>query len=209
MGKDSSVRFWNVFAKRYARQPIADEEAYQKKLEITQGYFNRDMEVLEFGCGTGSTALTHAPHVKQYHAIDYSPAMIEIARQKLVEAPIGNLMFECSSIDELKVPEQSFDAVLGLSIMHLLPNWREVNEKVFDLLKPGGLFITSTVYMGNTRHWMRYLLAGGGALGLIPKVQFIDLDDYLWSLDQLGFEVEHKWQREDSKVLFLIVRKLA
>lgn len=44
-------------AKRYARQPIADEAAYRRKLEVTRTYFRPDMHVLEFGCGTGSTAL--------------------------------------------------------------------------------------------------------------------------------------------------------
>jgi cyclopropane fatty-acyl-phospholipid synthase-like methyltransferase len=37
-----------------------------------------DMEVLEFGCGTGSTAIVHAPHVKELRAIDISEKMIGI-----------------------------------------------------------------------------------------------------------------------------------
>ena len=37
---------------------IADEAAYQKKLQVTAtvNIFKPDMEVLELGCGTGSTA---------------------------------------------------------------------------------------------------------------------------------------------------------
>src|SRR5215217_1657238 len=61
MGED---RFWDNLAERYARQPIADEAAYQTKLDITRSYLHPDMAVLEFGCGTGSTALQHAPHVR-------------------------------------------------------------------------------------------------------------------------------------------------
>lgn len=117
---DMSAKFWDRMAEGYSKSPIADEEAYQKKLQITQGYFKADMDVLEFGCGTGSTAIIHAPYVKHYHAIDISPKMIEIAQNKADTQNIQNITFEASSMDELKAADQSYDAVLGLSILHLL-----------------------------------------------------------------------------------------
>jgi len=77
-----SAKFWDRIADRYSRKPVADEAAYQKKLQVTREYLRPDMEVLEFGCGTGSTAIVHAPCVKQIRAIDVSAKMIEIARHK-------------------------------------------------------------------------------------------------------------------------------
>ena len=65
-------KFWDKIAERYSKRPVADEESYQRKLQVTRNYFRPDMEVLEFGCGTGSTAIVHAPNVKQIHAIDIS-----------------------------------------------------------------------------------------------------------------------------------------
>ena len=56
-----SPRFWDKIAVKYSRRPIADEASYQKKLEKSQAYFRPDTEVLEFGCGTGGTAIIHAP----------------------------------------------------------------------------------------------------------------------------------------------------
>ena len=41
---DRSARFWDKFAERYAKQPIADAAAYQKKLQVTREYFQSDME---------------------------------------------------------------------------------------------------------------------------------------------------------------------
>ena len=75
-----SPRFWDKIAVKYSRRPIADEASYQKKLEKSQAYFRPDTEVLEFGCGTGGTAIIHASHVKHIRAIDISPRMIEIAK---------------------------------------------------------------------------------------------------------------------------------
>ena len=81
---NQSTKFWDKIAERYSKQPIADEAAYQKKLQVTREYFQPDMEIVEFGCGTGSTAITHAPYVKHIHAIDISSKMIEIAQGKAV-----------------------------------------------------------------------------------------------------------------------------
>jgi len=40
------------------------------------------MELLEFGCGTGSTAIVHVPYVNHIHAIDIFSNMICIAQAK-------------------------------------------------------------------------------------------------------------------------------
>jgi ubiquinone/menaquinone biosynthesis C-methylase UbiE len=101
------------------------------------------MEILELGCGTGSTALIHAPYVKHLHAIDYSAKMIEIARHKAKMHNINNITFEQMDVESLSVPNQSLDVVLGLSLLHLLENKEEVITKVYNMLKPGGIFITS------------------------------------------------------------------
>ena len=109
-------KFWDKLAEGYAKRPVADADSYQKKLQVTLNYLQPHMEVLEFGAGTGSTAIAHAPYVKQFEAIDVSPKMIEIAQGKADENNVENVTFRPSSIDEFSAPDQSFDAVLGLSI---------------------------------------------------------------------------------------------
>ncbi len=94
---DQSAKFWNKFAERYSKQPVADEADYQKKLQVTREYFQPDMEVLEFGCGTGSTAITHAPYVKHILAIDISSKMIEIAQGKADAENVENVTFKRST----------------------------------------------------------------------------------------------------------------
>jgi len=109
----SSAQFWDKIADKYARRPVADEASYQRKLEITRALLRPDMEVVELGCGTGSTALVHAPYVRHIRAIDVSPRMIEIARGKAGASGIENVTFEVSSIDALKVDKESVDVVKG------------------------------------------------------------------------------------------------
>lgn len=74
----TSPRFWNLIAGRYARTPVADEAAYEHKLAATRRLLSPEMDVLEFGCGTGTTALHHAPLVRLYTGIDFSPKMMRL-----------------------------------------------------------------------------------------------------------------------------------
>ncbi|MEM8605196.1 MAG: methyltransferase domain-containing protein, partial [Cyanobacteria bacterium P01_H01_bin.121] len=101
---NASAQFWDKIAEKYSKQPIADEAAYQKKLQVTREYFQPSMNVLEIGCGTGSTAIAHAPYVQHIHAIDFSSNMIEIAQAKAAAQNIQNVTFGQASIDELSVP---------------------------------------------------------------------------------------------------------
>jgi hypothetical protein len=58
-----TTKIRDKIAEKYAARPVADDAAYQRKLEITRGYFRPSTRVFAFGCGTGSTAIAHAPHV--------------------------------------------------------------------------------------------------------------------------------------------------
>ena len=69
MNYDTS--FWNRVAERYAKSPIANESRYQQKLAATQRMLRSNMDVFEFGCGTGSTALLHAPYVNSLSGYRY------------------------------------------------------------------------------------------------------------------------------------------
>lgn len=203
-----TVKFWDRMAKRYAKSPIADEAAYQKKLEVTREYLKPSMNVLEFGCGTGSTAITLAPHVKHILATDFSPNMIEIAQAKASVANVGNVTFEVSSIEDLAEASRSFDMVLGHSILHLVDDKEAVLSRVYDLLKPGGFFVSSTVCLGNS--YLKYLspvMSLGNLIGLLPRVKAFTMEDLVASLKAAGFEIDHQWQPGKGVVAFIVAKK--
>lgn len=205
---DSSVRFWNRNAERYARRPIADQGAYAKKIALTQQYLSADMEVLEFGCGTGGTALQHAPKVRHYLATDVSDRMIEIAGRRSAEAAIANVDFRVASLDELYRQQQRFDAVLGLSILHLLRDPDAAIRQVFSLLKPGGVFISNTVCLRDTYPFLKPVAVLARLLRIAPFVKFLSRTELEASLEGAGFEIQHRWVPKTSKeVYFLIATK--
>ena len=203
---DSSA-FWDKVAKRYSKKPVADEAAYQRKLRVTRNYFRPDMKVLEIGCGTGSTALVHAPYVKHIHATDISPKMIEIAKGKAAAEEIDNITFEVSSIDELEVADQSLDAVLALSVLHLLEDRNEAIENVHKMLKKGGVFVTSTVCLGDTMKFFKLIAPIGKFLGLMPLLRVFTVRELIKSLTEAGFAIDYEWQPDKSIAVFIVARK--
>lgn len=199
--------FWDRLADKYAALPIADEEAYRIKLARTQAHFTPDMDIFEFGCGTGGTAITHAPHVRSVRAVDFSARMLEKARDRAARAGVSNVTFEQGDITTMAIPSASYDMVLGLSILHLLEDRDAVIARVFDILKPGGRFVSSTACIGDSMRWFGTIAPLGRALGLLPMLNVMSHDQLRDSMTSAGFTIEHDWRPNPNAAVFLIARK--
>ncbi|PLY01614.1 MAG: SAM-dependent methyltransferase [Desulfuromonas sp.] len=203
----SSAEFWDRIAERYARKPVADEETYQRKLAITRDYLQPEMELFEFGCGTGSTAIAHAPYVRRIEAIDISPKMIEIARRKSAEANIDNVNFSVASIEQFEPADEGYDVVLGLSILHLVADKEEIIGRVYRMLKPGGVFVTSTACIGDAQRYLRFMVPLGRLLGLMPLVKVFTTDKLVKAMTDGGFAIDQQWSPGENKAVFIVARK--
>ena len=205
----SAVKFWDRIASRYSKKPVPDEAVYRKKLKLTREYFRPDTNVLEIGCGTGSTAIAHAPHVRHVRATDISEKMIEIARSKAKAAGVTNVRFETSSIDALELADESVDVVLALSILHLVEERDPVIERMFNALKPGGVLVSSTPCLGDNLKFFKYIGPVGKFLGLMPLVRIFTVKELEESLVNAGFGIDYKWQPGTGKsnAIFIIAKK--
>ncbi|MEX0731735.1 MAG: methyltransferase domain-containing protein [Aquisalimonadaceae bacterium] len=202
----SSQKFWDKVAPRYAKSPIRDEKSYQKKLAITQEYFRPDWSVFEFGCGTGTTAIIHAPYVKHILATDISGNMLDIAESKARDASIENVRFQQGTLDSLALKEESFDAVLGLNILHLLENVEAAIARVNALLKPGGIFVSSTVLIAELKSHWRLLIPVMQVLGFAPYVNRFEKQELVSMLINAGFSIDYEWKAGRGSV-YIVAKK--
>lgn len=201
--------FWDKIAKKYAAQPVADPNAYAEKLACVAGYLHAEDRVLEIGCGTGSTALHLAPQVAQITASDISHAMIEIAEAKRIDADIANLRVLQAEATEI-LPEAPFDAITAFSLLHLVPDLTAVLAAVHAQLKPGGLFLSKTVCLGDANPALRLFVRGLGVLGLAPPVTPLRKADLSRALTRAGFELlETRYFGKGRRNPFLVARRLA
>ena len=208
MGK--SETFWDRKASGYSKSSIPDVESYQRKLSETQKLFRPDMRVLEFGCGTGATAVQHAPHVAHIDAIDISEKMLEIGRERATKSHIENIRFTRGTLSEFNAETASLDAVLGLNVIHLLPDSQAVLSEVARILKPGGLFISSTACLGSSyMRFIKLIVPLGKFLGLIPDVFVLTESQLTKEVTDAGFVIEAQWHHGINDVgVFMIARKL-
>lgn len=201
------AKFWNKIAEKYAKKPVPNEVVYQKKLTMTEAYLNQDMSVFEFGCGTGSTALKHAPFVKHYLATDLASNMIDIANRKLAATTINNLQFEVTAIEDVSHQNQTFDAIVAMSILHLVDNPKATIQHIYELLAPNGVFISSTACVSGWWLGLKLLMPICVPLGLLPKVQFFSHRKLVSMLQNTGFEIETHWIPNESKMTSFIIAK--
>lgn len=204
---DRAGKFWDGIAKRYAKQPIPDEAVYEKKLSITRKYLNPSMSVLEFGCGTGGTAISHAPFVRHIRGVDISKKMLAIAEERKLESGAENVDFVQSAIDAYPAAPESVDAVLALSVLHLVEDRADALQRIHDFIKPGGYFITSTTCLKKFNFLLRAILPVGRMLGFFPLVKIFSEEEFKVSVEQAGFEIEHYWQPAPKKAVFIVAKK--
>ena len=191
--KDAAT-FWDKIAPKYAQDPIKDMAAYEYTLERTKSYLGVDDKVLEIGCGTGSTALLVAPHVREIIGADISPGMISIADSKAHAAGIKNAEFRVATArDATKVPE-AVDVVLGFNIFHLIHGAEDVFADVFKMLPKGGYFISKTPCLGDKsvgfkRFLFKAMIPPMQWFGKAPYVHFFTHKEYEDALRFAGFEI--------------------
>lgn len=203
----TTEHFWDRLADRYAAKPVPDQAVYERKLEITRGLLTPEARVLEFGCGTGSTAIALAPCVRHVLATDVSKRMIEIARKKASAAGVRNVDFRQLAVERVHTDDGSLDAVLAHSLLHLVADWRGVVTAAHRALKPGGVLITSTVCMSDGFSFLRPLAPPGRWLGLLPRLSFFGRSALEKAFDDAGFHIEQAWQPGPRRGVFHVARK--
>jgi SAM-dependent methyltransferase len=113
-------------------------------------------------------------------------------------------------LTEFEAAADSLDAVLGLNVLHLLPDRQEVLREVARILKPGGYFVSSTVCLAGS--WLRYisLVAPLAKLiGLMPDLFIFSEVELTDEMRSSGFEIERQWHHgRDGIAVFIIARKV-
>lgn len=202
----TDARFWDRIAKHYAGKAVTDQSAYETKLAKTDSYLQTDDRVLEIGCGTGTTALHHAPKAGHILATDISAKMIDIAREKALCAGIDNVSFEVSSIDDLDATLGQYDVILAHSILHLVADVPRTLRQLRGMLKTNGLLISSTQCIGDSAAWLGWVAPLGRKLGVLPRVNvFRELEFLSWIGDS-GFDFDEIWQPKPKASHYVVAR---
>jgi SAM-dependent methyltransferase len=206
-----NVRFWDRLARKYAANPIADAEGYERSLEHARRYLSSAHAAFEFGCGTGTTALKLAPSVARYVATDISNEMISICREKAAAQGVSNVEFTVGTLDTAAPPDASFDVAIGFNVLHLIEDRAVALRAVHRLLKPGGVFISKTPALTEINFLIRAAVPLMQAIGRAPYVAFFSNTELEREIAASGFDIveraHHGSAKRDIRTFF-VARKI-
>ena len=131
MNKDTIKEFFNDLAPRWDNEPIADKEIIDTILD--NAGINENISVLDVACGTGVLFPFYLQrNVKSITAIDLSPQMVKIAKNKFPQADVI-----CGDAENITFPHQ-FDAIMIYNAFPHFPNPKALIENLSKALKTNG-----------------------------------------------------------------------
>lgn len=130
-------KIWDWYAPIYKRAMRAEERSYAFLYRRIPKLI-RGKEVLELATGPGLLAKRIAPVTKRMLATDYSEGMIAEAKKG---ACPKNLRFEVADALSLPYADASFDAVIIVNALHLLPEPERALREIARVLRPDGILI--------------------------------------------------------------------
>ena len=75
------------------------------------------------------------------------------------------------------------------------------------MLKPGGLFISSTACLEGVMKIITLIEPIGRFLGLMPMVKAFTTKELAKSISSAGFNIDYQWQPGKNKAVFIVAIK--
>ena len=156
--------------------------------------------VIDLGSGAGNdcfVARAEAGENGRIIGIDFTPEMIEKARENVKRRGFTNIEFIYGDIDNMPVETNLADVIVSNCVLNLVPNKQAVFKEIYRVLKPNGHFsISDIVLNGDLPEKIKSTaeMYAGCISGAIQK------DEYLKIIEETGFK-NIMLQKEVSIVL--------
>ena len=106
--------------------------------------------VIDLGSGAGNDAFiarNETGETGKVIGIDFTPAMIERARQNNEVRGFNNVEFRQGDIEKIPVTANTADVIVSNCVLNLVPNKDGVIKDIYRVLKPGGHFSISDIVL--------------------------------------------------------------
>lgn len=137
--------------------------------------------VIDLGSGAGNDAFVarhETGETGKVIGIDFTPAMIERARQNAEIRGFNNVEFRQGDIEKMPVTANTADVMVSNCVLNLVPNKDAVIKEIYRVLKPGGHFsISDIVLEGELPKEIRNAaeMYAGCVAGAIQKQVYLEL----------------------------------
>ena len=186
----NSQNFWDKNAGRYDRFMRKDAAAYDRLYELLCPVV-RQKTVLELATGTGLIAKHIVRYADHIEATDASQEMIEQAKQGVKSA---KLYFSVQDMFHLPYADQSFDVVIVVNALHIVPEPEKALSEIRRVLKDDGVLVAPTFTHADNAFF-------GKVKAFFMRLAGFPLHSKWTSHEYLAFLRENGWTVQKSTVL--------
>ena len=151
------------------------------KAIINEVRLSHDMDVLDFGCGTGLVTLQLQPFVRTITAVDSSQGMLDVLKSKIEEQKLTNIKTRYIDMEKGDTLKGSFHLIISSMTLHHVQDLGYLLRQFYGWLLPGGHLCiadldsdggdfhrdkTGVVHSGFDRSDIRRLFNQGGFQGV-------------------------------------------
>ena len=97
-----------------------------------------DMDVLDFGCGTGLLTFALQPFVRSITGVDSSQGMLDVFKTKIEEQNLNNVKAEYIDLDKGDVLTGSYHLIVSSMTLHHIKNITPLLKQFYSILLPSG-----------------------------------------------------------------------
>jgi ubiquinone/menaquinone biosynthesis C-methylase UbiE len=99
---------------------------------------NKNMDVLDFGCGTGLVTLQIQPFVRTITGADSSQGMLDVLKSKIAARELANVKTALVDIEREVVLKGKFHLIVSSMSLHHIEKLGQLFEGFYNCLLPGG-----------------------------------------------------------------------
>lgn len=175
----------------------------QARRRLLRGILRKGRSACDLACGTGTTALTMANRGMRVIAVDVSPTMCRLTRQKALRAHASIRVIR-DDMRSFRLPE-TVDLVLcefdAINHVHRKSDLASVARAVARALNPGGYFYFDV----NNRKAFKELWSGAwwterSGVALVLHGGYDSLRDKGWTNAEWFLRTERHWRRVRERV---------
>ena len=148
-----STEVYNIMSEDYANLPgyVADADlGLGCGLPTEFALIKEGHTVIDLGSGAGNDCFVARKLVGESGkviGIDFTPQMIDKARENAEKLGYNNVEFRMGDIENMPVAANRADVVVSNCVLNLVPNKKNVIQDIFRVLKPGGHFSISDIVL--------------------------------------------------------------